>query len=119
MVGEIRDEHTAQFAFNASLTGHLVLSTLHAKDALGTVHRLLEMGIKPSDLQQSLIAVAALELLPINVNDTAVRRAAILELLDGDRKSTRLNSSHVAISYAVFCLKKKRTTLCTSFFELY
>src|SRR5690625_4347466 len=80
MVGEIRDEHTAQFAFNASLTGHLVLSTLHAKDALGTVHRLLEMGIKPSDLQQSLIAVAALELLPINVNDTA------------DRKSTRLNS---------------------------
>ncbi|HLR41585.1 MAG TPA: competence type IV pilus ATPase ComGA [Virgibacillus sp.] len=91
MVGEIRDEHTAQFAFNASLTGHLVLSTLHAKDALGTVHRLLEMGIKPSDLQQSLIAVAALELLPINVNDTTVRRAAILELLDGEELENTIN----------------------------
>src|SRR5690625_6922680 len=93
MVGEIRDEHTAQFAFNASLTGHLVLSTLHAKDALGTVHRLLEMGIKPSDLQQSLIAVAALELLPINVNNTTVRRAAILELLDGEELENTINRS--------------------------
>src|SRR5699024_4542443 len=37
MVGEIRDEQTAQFAFNASLTGHLVLSTLHAKNAQGTI----------------------------------------------------------------------------------
>src|SRR5699024_4722819 len=78
-------------AFNAALTGHLVLSTLHAKDALGTVHRLLEMGIKRSDLQQSLIAVAALELLPINVNDTTVRRAAILELLDGGELENTIN----------------------------
>src|SRR5699024_10635254 len=91
MVGEIRDEHTAQFAFNASLTGHLVLSTHHAIDALGTVPRLLEMGIKRSDLQQSLIAVAALELLPINVNDTTVRRAAILELLDGEELENTIN----------------------------
>ncbi|HLS08046.1 competence type IV pilus ATPase ComGA [Lentibacillus sp.] len=46
MIGEIRDRFTAQFAFDASLTGHLVLSTLHAKNAAGTVHRLVEMGIK-------------------------------------------------------------------------
>src|SRR5690625_4710540 len=91
MVGEIRDAYTAQFAFNASLTGHLVLSTLHAKDALGTVHRLLEMGIKRSDLQQSLIAVAALELLPVSVNETTARRAAILELLDGEVLENTLN----------------------------
>ncbi|MDY0405591.1 competence type IV pilus ATPase ComGA [Virgibacillus sp. 179-BFC.A HS] len=54
MVGEIRDDFTAQFAFEASLTGHLVLSTLHAKNAKGTIERLLEMGLKRNDLQQSL-----------------------------------------------------------------
>lgn len=91
MVGEIRDAYTAQFAFNASLTGHLVLSTLHAKNALGTIHRLLEMGIKRSDLQQSLIAVAALDLLPIHVNETTTRRGAVLELLDGEVLKNILN----------------------------
>ncbi|GAE91220.1 late competence protein [Gracilibacillus boraciitolerans JCM 21714] len=48
MVGEIRDQATAKFAFRASNTGHLVLSTLHANNAKGTIHRLLEMGIKKS-----------------------------------------------------------------------
>ncbi|MFC4022805.1 competence type IV pilus ATPase ComGA [Oceanobacillus longus] len=83
MVGEIRDKYTARFAFEASLTGHLVLSTLHAKNAAGTIHRLIDMGIEESDLKQSLIAVAALELLPLQMNDVT-RRAAILELLDGE-----------------------------------
>lgn len=82
MIGEIRDQYTAHFAVDAALTGHLVLSTLHAKDAAGTVYRLLEMGIDPVDLQQFLIAVAAIELLPVKVNNQIVRRAAILELLD-------------------------------------
>ncbi|GAB3051148.1 competence type IV pilus ATPase ComGA [Virgibacillus ainsalahensis] len=84
MIGEIRDRFTAQFAFEASLTGHLVLSTLHAKNATGTIHRLMEMGLKQNDLQQSLIAVAAMKLLPIQMNETTKRRAAILELLDGE-----------------------------------
>lgn len=48
LVGEIRDLETAQTAINASLTGHLVFSTLHANDALGTVPRLVDMGAKPS-----------------------------------------------------------------------
>lgn len=91
MIGEIRDAYTAQFAFEASLTGHLVLSTLHAKNALGTIHRLVDMGIKYSDLQQSLIAVAALELLPVLARDAVVRRAAILELLDGKTLENTLN----------------------------
>ncbi|MBP1969739.1 competence protein ComGA [Virgibacillus natechei] len=85
MIGEIRDKATAQFAFDASLTGHLVLSTLHAKNAAGTIHRLLEMGLKQTDLQQSLIAVAALELLPLQINNKTTRRAAILELLDSEK----------------------------------
>lgn len=83
MVGEIRDKHTAKFAFEASLTGHLVLSTLHAKNAIGTIHRLIDMGIKRSDMKQSLIAVAALQLLPLQVKTELARRAAILELLEG------------------------------------
>ncbi|GGB29448.1 competence protein ComG [Lentibacillus populi] len=83
MVGEIRDRNTAKFAFEASLTGHLVLSTLHAKNAVGTIHRLLELGLTLPDLQHSLISVAALELLPLELNKKRTRRAAVLELLDG------------------------------------
>ncbi|SHF60630.1 competence type IV pilus ATPase ComGA [Ornithinibacillus halophilus] len=82
MVGEIRDKFTAQFAFDASLTGHLVLSTLHAKNTKGTIHRLLEMGISQPDLKQSLIGVASIELLPIQLNNQIIRRAAILEMMD-------------------------------------
>ncbi|MFD1360689.1 competence type IV pilus ATPase ComGA [Lentibacillus salinarum] len=83
MIGEIRDRFTAQFAFDASLTGHLVLSTLHAKNAAGTVQRLIELGMKETDLKQSLIAVAALQLLPVQINQHVARRGAIMELLDG------------------------------------
>ncbi|GGN63912.1 competence type IV pilus ATPase ComGA [Oceanobacillus indicireducens] len=84
MVGELRDESTAHFALQSSLTGHLVLSTLHARNAVGTIYRLLDMGIKQQDLLQSLIAVASIQLIPIQHKGT-VRRAAILELLEGDK----------------------------------
>ena len=47
MVGEIRDFETAEIAIKASLTGHLVLSTLHTNDAPATVSRLLNMGVEP------------------------------------------------------------------------
>ena len=48
MVGEIRDNETADVALNAALTGHLVLSTLHTNDAAGTIPRLIELGTKPA-----------------------------------------------------------------------
>lgn len=95
MVGEIRDEETAKFAFDASLTGHLVLSTLHAKNAIGTIHRLVEMGLTLSEIKQSLIAVAALELIPVEINQKVIRRAAILELLDGNMLNLALNGTDV------------------------
>ncbi|WP_430785296.1 competence type IV pilus ATPase ComGA [Virgibacillus flavescens] len=98
MVGEIRDKETAKFAFDASLTGHLVLSTLHAKNAEGTIHRLLEMGLTITDLQQSLIAVAALQLLPIKANQSISRRAAILELLDGQLLEQSLGGKDTKLS---------------------
>ncbi|MCB0354385.1 MAG: type II secretion system ATPase GspE [Bdellovibrionales bacterium] len=57
MVGEIRDAETAEIAIQASLTGHLVLSTLHTNDAPGAVTRLLDMGIEPFLVSSSLLAV--------------------------------------------------------------
>ena len=63
MVGEIRDHETAQIAIEASLTGHLVLSTLHTNSAPETVVRLLDMGMDPFNFADSLLAVLAQRLL--------------------------------------------------------
>ncbi len=59
MLGEIRDEETATIAINASLTGHLVFSTLHTNDAPGAVARLADMGIKPFLTASSVRAIMA------------------------------------------------------------
>ncbi len=59
MVGEIRDEETAQVAIEASLTGHLVLSTLHTNSAPETVTRLLDMGMDPFNFADALLGVLA------------------------------------------------------------
>jgi len=59
MIGEIRDQETAQMAIEASLTGHLVLSTLHTNSAPETVTRLLDMGMDPFSFADSLLAVLA------------------------------------------------------------
>ena len=57
MIGEIRDFETAQIAVQASLTGHLVLATLHTNDAPSAVTRLTDMGIEPFLLSSSLLGV--------------------------------------------------------------
>ncbi|WP_207789147.1 GspE/PulE family protein [Neobacillus terrae] len=59
MVGEIRDKETAEVAIRASLTGHLVLSTLHTNDSIGTVTRLLDMGVEPFLLASSLSGIVS------------------------------------------------------------
>jgi general secretion pathway protein E len=59
MIGEIRDLETAQIAVQASLTGHLVLATLHTNDAPGAVTRLADMGIEPYLLASTLSGVLA------------------------------------------------------------
>lgn len=99
MVGEIRDDFTAQFAFEASLTGHLVLSTLHAKNARGTIGRLLEMGLKASDLEQSLLGIASLQLLPLYFSNEAQGRAAIMETLDGEELENVLLRHHETVGH--------------------
>ncbi|MDH4375323.1 MAG: ATPase, T2SS/T4P/T4SS family [Ramlibacter sp.] len=59
MIGEIRDHETAQIAIQASLTGHLVLATLHTNDAASAVTRLTDMGVEPFLLSSSLLGVLA------------------------------------------------------------
>lgn len=63
MIGEIRDFETAQIAIQASLTGHLVLATLHTNDAASAVTRLTDMGVEPFLLSSSLLGVLAQRLL--------------------------------------------------------
>ncbi len=63
MIGEIRDLETAEIAINASLTGHLVFSTLHTNDAPGAITRLIDMGVKPFLVATSLRAIMAQRLL--------------------------------------------------------
>jgi general secretion pathway protein E len=63
MIGEIRDIETAEIAIQASLTGHLVLSTLHTNDSASAVTRLIDMGIEPYLISSSVVAVIAQRLL--------------------------------------------------------
>lgn len=72
MVGEIRDLETAEIAVQASLTGHLVLSTLHTNTAVGAVTRLRDMGVEPFLLSSSLIGVLAQRLVRVLDPDTRV-----------------------------------------------
>ncbi|MGM0608021.1 MAG: type IV-A pilus assembly ATPase PilB [Candidatus Muiribacteriota bacterium] len=63
MVGEVRDYETAEIAVKASLTGHLVLSTLHTNDAPGTVGRLVDMGVEPYMVATSVVLIQAQRLI--------------------------------------------------------
>ncbi len=63
MVGEIREQETAEIAVQAALTGHLVLSTLHTNDSVGAVTRMIDMGIEPYLLSSALVGVLAQRLI--------------------------------------------------------
>ncbi len=93
MVGEIRDLETAEIAVQASLTGHLVLSTLHTNSAVGAVTRLRDMGVEPFLLASSLIGVLAQRL--VRVLDPSVREAygATTSALAAFGKPTNLSAT--------------------------
>jgi general secretion pathway protein E len=65
MVGEIRDTETLDIAINASLTGHLVLSTIHTNDAAGAITRTIDMGAEPFLLRSSVIGILAQRLIRV------------------------------------------------------
>ncbi|PFS14946.1 competence protein ComG [Bacillus cereus] len=95
LVGEIRDEETAKVAVRASLTGHLVMTTLHTNDAKGAILRFMDYGITRQEIEQSLLAVAAQRLVELKCpfcrgkcstlckSMRQVRQASIYELLYG------------------------------------
>jgi len=91
MVGEIRDQETANLAINAALTGHLVLSTLHTNSAAGSIPRLLDMGAEPFLISSTLNAVIAQRL---------VRR------LSGEKEKYKLSAKDVQ-DLAEYCNEKK------------
>lgn len=76
MIGEIRDLETAEIAIQASLTGHLVLSTLHTNTAVGAITRLRDMGVEPFLLASSLLGVLAQRLVRTLCPDCREKRAA-------------------------------------------
>ena len=79
MVGEIRDNETAELAVHASLTGHLVLSTLHTNDAIGAIPRLIDMKVEPFLLNSSLVLVVAQRLVRLSCTHCLVE-----EKISGD-----------------------------------
>ncbi|MEK7275640.1 MAG: ATPase, T2SS/T4P/T4SS family, partial [Candidatus Desantisbacteria bacterium] len=85
MVGEIRDFETAQTAIEAALTGHLVMSTLHTNDAVGTVTRLMDMGIEPFLIASTLRCVLAQRLIRSNCShckEPVNPSSSLLKLID-------------------------------------
>lgn len=90
LVGEVRDEETAKIAVKAALSGHLIVTTMHAKNTLGAIYRLLNFGIPLSDIQQTLIAIATQKLItPVcercghycNHKHHKLKRLALIEML--------------------------------------
>ena len=59
MIGEIRDQKTAQIAVRAAITGHLVLSTIHTNDSASTISRLIDMGVEPYLVSSSVVGIIA------------------------------------------------------------
>lgn len=81
ILSEIRDEITAQIAIRASLTGHLVLSTLHTNDTISAFNRLLDMGIKKYLLLDSILLISAQRLLTKMDNKKIKNRLLVKELI--------------------------------------
>ncbi|WP_409293400.1 GspE/PulE family protein [Peribacillus sp. SCS-37] len=75
MVGEIRDKETVEIAIRASLTGHLVLSTIHTNDSISTITRLMDMGVEPFLLASSLSGIVAQRLVRRVCRDCAGEQA--------------------------------------------
>jgi general secretion pathway protein E len=110
MIGEIRDLETAQIAVQASLTGHLVLATLHTNDAPSAVTRLIDMGIEPFLLSSTLLGVLGQRLIRMSCSSCGGKgcpacgdsgysgRAGIYELMTTNEKIRELIHQHAAES---------------------
>lgn len=121
MVGEIRDAETAHIAIRASLTGHLVLTTMHTRDAKGAIHRLVEFGINEIEIEQTLIAVTAQRLVELVCPycggkckpqcyrlENRMKRATVFEMITGSmikdilyHRTTSINGKYVSLGSSI------------------
>ena len=96
MVGEIRDKETAETAIQASLTGHLVLSTIHTNDAVGAITRLVDMGVEPYLLASSVKMVIAQRLVrKIDDEKKLSGRIGIFEMIKIDNDIKKLINENI------------------------
>lgn len=121
MIGEIRDEATAKIAIRAAMTGHLVISTIHAKNCIGSVFRLKEFGIKPIDIKETIVGLISQRLVELNCSfcgDLCVnfcrqqrrrRRMAIFEILSGKQLDSYLTKQKEPTSFESFEKMIKKT----------
>lgn len=101
MVGEIRDRETADIAIHASLTGHLVLSTLHTNDAAGAVTRLIDMDVEPFLVSSSVSAVIAQRL--VRVLCAECRQPTSLSQEERVKLGLDVESAAATIYHAIGC----------------
>lgn len=105
VIGEIRDANTAKQVIRAALTGHLVISTIHSKDNLGTIHRLLDLGISIHDIDQSVVALVNQRL--VKAGDS---KKALMEICKDE---------HLAVTMEQIIEGKAMTILYTDLSEEY
>jgi general secretion pathway protein E len=107
MVGEIRDKETAQIATNASLTGHLVLSTIHTTDSSGTVTRLINMDIDPFLISNSLLAIITQRLVRVICNNCKIKYMPNLhEIATIDKEQMKNINANINMSGSLLNIQK-------------
>ena len=110
LVGEIRDNETADIAIQSALTGHLVLSTLHTNDSVGAVNRLINMGIEPYLLASALVGSIAQRLVRRLCNHCKVKDDTISPRVRAEiAKSLGIPESEVSAYKAVGCPECNKT----------
>ncbi|MFJ7731550.1 competence type IV pilus ATPase ComGA [Lysinibacillus sp. NPDC097231] len=97
MIGEIRDRETAKIAIEASLTGHLVLSTIHAKDSISCLYRLIDLGVSVEELRQTVIGIVAQILFQSPI--VQEERRALFEILSDDHLQMAIKAIMQKASY--------------------
>lgn len=114
MVGEIRDAETAKIAVRAALTGHLVLSTMHTRDAKGAIYRLTEFGVNWQEIEQTLVAVSAQRLVELECpfckgecspycgSYGRWKRASVFELLSGRALNAAMKEARGVQAYSKY-----------------
>lgn len=93
MIGEIRDPYTAKMAYRCALTGHLVLSSIHAKSTLETIKRMEELGVTRQDLKDTLFAACTQRL--FTRKDKERERICIYEILEGTQLQNALAEKNI------------------------